>query len=88
MLPIINPLSFLYQVTKYLNYEEWIRLLELGDQPIIQTLVFFLSILDLGLINWHCLWKMDQKAINLILFFFDSFKSFYDTQPRHYWVRT
>jgi hypothetical protein len=36
LLSLTNPLDFSYQVTKYLNYGEWIRLFEQIDQLIIQ----------------------------------------------------
>jgi len=43
LLPVTNPLGFSYQVTRYINYEELIRLLELRDQPIIQNISLILK---------------------------------------------
>jgi hypothetical protein len=40
LLPLTNPLDFPYQVTKYNEHKEWIRLFELGSHIIIQHINF------------------------------------------------
>ena len=43
---IYQPSSFLYQVIRYLNYKEYIRLLELRNEPILLISTLFLN--DVG----------------------------------------